>query len=118
MSKKIYELWPSKNQFFFSKFMTGPKSDIPSNYIPIVSVLALAVYYCFRIVPVIWGSLSVLVVSSITSFLINLILIIVTTFTDPGIIPRRPFLLYLKNKLNLQGKQKYKIIKQLEYFLY
>jgi hypothetical protein len=79
--------------------MTGPKSDIPSNYIPIVCVIGLVIYYSFTILPIIWESLSILVVSSFTLFIINIILIMVTTFTDPGIIPRRPFLLYKRANL-------------------
>lgn len=79
--------------------MTGPKSDIPSNYIPIVCVIGLTIYYSFTILPIIWESLSILVVSSFTLFIINIILIMVTTFTDPGIIPRRPFLLYKRANL-------------------
>jgi len=74
--------------------VVGPKSDFPSYLIPITCVLGLSIYYCIIIVPVIWKNVAILVVSSLFSYLLNIFVIVITTFTDPGIIPRRPFLLY------------------------
>jgi hypothetical protein len=45
-------------------------------------------------------------------------MIIVTTFTDPGIIPRRPFLLYQKSKLKMTKQEDSKLSEKLDYFLY
>jgi len=87
----LYEVWPSKNRFYFQgRLMTGPKSDRKSNIIAwsfllVISILFFAFGWSFLL-----GEVTlILPLSSVFLFICTVLFFFMTSFTDPGIIPRK-----------------------------
>jgi len=87
----LYKVWPSKNSFYFNgRFMTGPKTDRSSNLIawffiliPSFIYFGVTFRYLLEDVPLIMPFISIyLFICTVGFFLL-------TSFTDPGIIPRK-----------------------------
>ncbi|OMJ94832.1 hypothetical protein SteCoe_1851 [Stentor coeruleus] len=89
--KRLWQVWPGKNRFCCSgKCMTGPKSDL-LYYIPSIAALIVIpnTFFIFA-APYIWQKVTVILpILSVILYLLTLSAYILTTFTDPGIIPRK-----------------------------
>jgi palmitoyltransferase ZDHHC9/14/18 len=85
-------VWPGNNRFCCN-LITGPRSDCFTNISFYICILSLIPYYIF-VAPTIWYSVSPSLVILLSIFtLLTLIFFLLTSFTDPGIIPRRSFLM-------------------------
>jgi hypothetical protein len=72
--------------------MTGPSSDFPIYTGPyIIFSLVLGMYFYF-IFPAVIDNNALVVIGFIVSFVITIIFMLLSSCTDPGVIPKRPFL--------------------------
>ncbi|CAD8118122.1 unnamed protein product [Paramecium sonneborni] len=96
----LYQLWPSNNRFFCKgHIMTGPKEDNKKNIITWFFIILIGVPFIFYISPQIWIVLhpSLPIISYVMYFSCILFLIM-TQFTDPGIIPRKQIIERIKDE--------------------
>jgi hypothetical protein len=90
--KKIHEIWPGHNRFFCSCCIAGPGRDLAGLIYIHVYSLVIIIPFCVFIVGETWNvtpALPIILLLSICSMYLFLYL---TACSDPGIIPRRPFL--------------------------
>jgi len=87
----LYKIWPGNNRFYFDgRLMTGPETDKYPNMAAWVFVIGINVLFFGAALPFLADQLasllpflsSYLCISTVTFFLL-------TSFTDPGIIPRK-----------------------------
>ena len=87
----LYKLWKGSNRFAVrGRLRWGPRSDCGYNLCLWMTVLVPTVFYLVLPAPVVWKEVSpaiVIVTSSLA--LVCLILFLLTTFSDPGYIPRK-----------------------------
>ncbi|KAG9299819.1 hypothetical protein G9A89_003363 [Geosiphon pyriformis] len=86
--KRMYQLWPGRNRFYFSgRIMTS--RDSPAF---LVAILALIVPCCLFLIfsgPFLYQNVSPIVTGAfIYLFLLALMSMLLTSWSDPGIIPR------------------------------
>jgi len=99
-SIRLYKLWPGKNRFFLGgRLMGGPKTDRIANIctwglILLISIIFFAVAFTYLLEDV----TLLLPLISIYLFLSTVAFFLLTSFTDPGIIPRKS-ILALDNEL-------------------
>lgn len=88
--KREYEIWPGKNRFCFGgRLMTGPWSDCgPNTCVWSIILIPVGGFFWF-VGPKLWLRVPILVVVVFTFAVWTLIALIMTGFSDPGIIPRQ-----------------------------
>lgn len=92
--KKVYEVWPGRNRFCCSgKCITGPASDWLANSCYYICLLGVMIpYYIFLAGPL-WREITpALPICTTVCVVLSFVFLMVTAFSDPGIIPRRVFL--------------------------
>lgn len=88
----LKEAWPGNNRFCCKCCITGPSKDTPGIICVYVVQLAMLVPYSIIMLPINWMVSPVLpILYYVASILFN-IFVILTACSDPGIIPRKPFL--------------------------
>jgi len=87
----LYKVWPSKNSFYFKgRIMTGPKADITPNLIGWLFILVPSLIYYGLVFKYILKDVTLIMpFLSTYLFLCTVIFLILTSFTEPGIIPRK-----------------------------
>lgn len=89
---KLSELWPGDNRFFCKCCVTGPSRDLPGIiYIYVCTLIAL-IPFCIFVVGDNWNVTPALPLILFISLACMYFFLYLTSCTDPGIIPRRPFL--------------------------
>ncbi|KAL4453047.1 hypothetical protein ABPG73_005953 [Tetrahymena malaccensis] len=92
---KLYQMWPGTNRFCCNgRLMIGPGADFGPNCYTWVCILGAGIPYLVLVMPSIFNNFSpVLAIVNIILFLSTIIFLLLTGFTDPGIIPRRNVIL-------------------------
>lgn len=91
---KIYKAWPGKNRFIPLGCITGPVGDTCANlYVYICIASVLVPYFIFMLMEI-WKVSPAIPMLFFASAVITTIFLNLTQCTDPGIIPRRPFLVF------------------------
>lgn len=93
--KRVYEIWPGKNRFWFGgRLISGPWKDISAQFCVFCMIIfGAAVYYIYIIHNFLKGLKILLPISFTINLIAVLFLYFMTHWTDPGIIPRRKFLM-------------------------
>lgn len=88
---RLYNIWPSNNRFFLSgRLMSGPKSDNCHYLFVIFLIVGISIVFFVLVIPYLWDNVSpILPCFIIYLFVSTLTFLFFTTFTDPGIIPRK-----------------------------
>ena len=89
---KISEAWPGNNRFFCDCCVTGPLKDLPGMLFIYFCQLAMIVPYTIFMFDVNWKITPLLPILFYSVCLVFNIMMFLTACTDPGIIPRKPFL--------------------------
>ena len=87
----LYEIWPGQNRFCcFGRCVTGTKRDLKYTILSWIIILAFTVLYFVFAVPPLMSSVTVLIpIISGILFLLTVTFFLLTSLSDPGIIPRR-----------------------------
>ena len=88
---KLYQFWPGKNSFLLKGFlMTGPLEDCGPCTYNWGCLIGISIVYAILVVPrLVHGVLIVIPIININMFMLTLFFLFLTSFTDPGIIPRK-----------------------------
>ncbi|KAF4743266.1 hypothetical protein FOZ62_005606 [Perkinsus olseni] len=92
---QLYKLWPGKNRFYFGGgIMLGPRDDLGFNICLWTFVLIPASVYFFAVAPSLWedddrGYGDFVVLLNLVLLILTCTMFLMTSMTDPGIIPRR-----------------------------
>lgn len=88
---RLFEIWPSNNRFLFNgRVIYGPKSDCCHYVFVLFLIFGISLVFCVLVIPYLWTDISpILPCFIIYLFLSTIIFLLLTTFTDPGIIPKR-----------------------------
>jgi palmitoyltransferase ZDHHC9/14/18 len=93
---KIYQQWPGKDRFCCG-LRTGPAGDTGANLYLHLSLLVPLVIYLAFCLEKLWVQASpILPLCNILLYLLTLGFVLLTSFTDPGILPNRETLLLLR----------------------
>lgn len=89
--KRLYEIWPGKNQFFFKgHLMLGPAKEFKKSISTLSVLFFLETFFILFICPYLWFKVTKIIpVLSLQLFFASIFFMIQTMSTDPGIIPRR-----------------------------
>jgi palmitoyltransferase ZDHHC9/14/18 len=89
--KRLWEVWPGKNRFICrGRLMIGPRSDRVHNTVCWVLLVTSTLGYFLFVAPYLWNDISPALPSlSIFFTVCTFGFFIVTTTTEPGIIPRK-----------------------------
>lgn len=100
---RLSELWPGKNRFYFEgSCVAGPKEDLCSQLCVLAQVLIIVGLYFGLCAATLAQKASIWLPLSFTLFvLVTITFYFLTHCTDPGNIPRRPF---LESGLAAKGK--------------
>lgn len=89
----LHRAWPGNNRFLCHCCVTGPGRDAPGLLFVYVCMISVLVAFTVFMLPNNWNVSPVLpILYYATCFTLNLF-VMLTACSDPGIIPRRPFLL-------------------------
>ena len=96
---QIKKLWEAKNSFkWFGLFIKGPKNDNRSKYCYWVSFGIIQLLYFSMIAPYLLIKVSWLLFSfNFVMFFSTIVFSLITSYKDPGIIPRYPLLRAISN---------------------
>lgn len=91
LSRQLWQLWPGKNRFLWNgNIMIGPRGDNIQNIVTWFIMLVLLVSYFVFLAPYLWLNVSPIVPGLSAYFsLCTLFFMVMTSITDPGIIPRK-----------------------------
>lgn len=89
---RLYEAWPGKNRFLPFGCIMGPLSDTCANIYVYICILGVLIPYFIFLFKDIWDISPAVPLLFFISALITIFFLNLTQCTDPGIIPRRPFL--------------------------
>lgn len=89
---RIKDVWPSNNRFFFGCCITGPSKNWPGSVCIYVCSLAALLSFSLFIAADNWKISAALPILYYLSALLMHFFMYLTACSDPGIIPRRPFL--------------------------
>lgn len=99
---RLFRIWPGNNRFCFNgSLMTGPSTDVTSNCFTWIAIIIIinAVFYAVA-TPFLWNHVNPFFPILNTYLLCMTIgFLLLTSFTDPGIIPRRGILLATKGEV-------------------
>lgn len=87
----LYKIWPGKNRFCFKgRVLIGPKTDTFANVTAWVLILSLSSVYFAIAFPFLWQHVTIILpIISVYLFISTVFFLILTSTTDPGIIPRK-----------------------------
>lgn len=89
-AKRQWENWPGRNRFYCNgRLMTGPSSDCGSNLCVWSSILIPIGLFTYYVAPRLWIEMPIMVFVVSVFFLWTIVSLLITGFTDPGIIPRQ-----------------------------
>lgn len=93
--KRLWQIWPGRNRFAFDgRFICGPADDLGAQLIVIaLFVFGGGVYCTYLIKHFLEGGLILMPVMTIILFLLAIIMYVIVHVSDPGIVPRKVFLL-------------------------
>ena len=88
-----YMMWPSRNTFFcWGHLMTGPVDDMGPNLCAWISMLSPMLLFLQTWGTILFQHSAHFFSFTILSFISSVFWFMITSFTDPGIIPRGPVL--------------------------
>lgn len=94
MGRRLYEVWPGNNRFCCKGCITGPASDWAPNMCYYCCVVIVMVPYYVFIAPDIWNRVSPFIpIATTLAVMFSFLTIMLTSCTDPGIIPRKAILM-------------------------
>lgn len=87
---KLYQVWPGKNRFCFSgRCMTGPWSDCgPNTCVWTIILVPVTVFYV-ALGKELWFKFPSLFITTTVAFSWTMVALVLTGWSDPGIIPRQ-----------------------------
>ena len=90
---KISEVWPGRNRFCCG-LITGPCSwnDCSANICVYICLLICVIPTSVLVLPRVWEITPVLPITMAAFVILLVTFLLLTSYSDPGIIPRRPFL--------------------------
>ena len=94
---KLYETWPGKNRFCCG-CITGPLGDLCANMTFYVCAVIIVIPYSIFMVEKIWEVSPAIPILFFLAIATTTLFLNLTSCTDPGIIPRRPFLEFEHSK--------------------
>jgi hypothetical protein len=89
---KIFEINPSLNRFYCGCCVTGPAKDIPGMLYIYCCSLGIVVPFCVFVVGENWQVNPALPLLFLICVALMYFFMYLTTCSNPGIIPKRPFL--------------------------
>lgn len=89
---RLNEAWPGNNRFCCNYCITGPAKDTPGLVFIYICQIVMIVSYSIIVLPSNWALTPVLPLLYLASSILLNLFIVLTACTDPGIIPRKPFL--------------------------
>lgn len=89
---KLYKAWPGTNRFLPWGCIMGPLKDCPANLCFYGTAICALIPYCIFILGDIWSVSPAIPLLFFFSIVLTTIFLNLTQCTDPGIIPRLPFL--------------------------
>lgn len=90
---KLYEAWPGRNRFLPLGCVCGPASDWGANFYVYFCFIGVLIPYIIFILPTMWQLSPAIPILFIVSVIFTLIFLNLTQCSDPGIIPRKPYLI-------------------------
>ncbi len=93
--KKLWEIWPARNRFMWDgRWICGPADDLGAQLIVLaLFVFGGGVYITFLIKHFLEGGLIFMPIITIILFFLSIVAYLIVHVTDPGIVPRKNFLL-------------------------
>ena len=96
----LHKAWPSKNRYFFSgKIFYGPSSDFCFHSTSWFLILFIYGIFAFTVIPEIWEENAVICLLTIVLFILVSLSLLLTSTTEPGIIPRKSIFMALQNQV-------------------
>lgn len=89
---KLHETWPANNHFCCGCGVTGPANQYGGIGCLYVCIIGLIIPFCIFILPTVWTVTPALPIIFFLSLILMTFFLFMTACTDPGIIPRRPYL--------------------------
>jgi len=87
---KLYKVWPGNSRFLLNgKIFYGPKCDLWPHTISWLLILFIYGMFAINVIPEIWSDNYILCLLTIVLFLLVVTSLILTSTTEPGIIPRK-----------------------------
>lgn len=88
---KIFEIWPGNNRFYCNWCITGPSRDLPGMIVLNLTSFTIIIVYSVFMVSDNSQITPALPIIFYTSFVLMQIFLFMAACSDPGIIPRKPF---------------------------
>lgn len=88
---KLYESWPGNNRFWFGG-ISGPARDMGGNIYIYLCILGAVIPFSIVMFDIVWKENPVLPILFYVMTALAIVFLNLTTYTDPGIIPRRPYI--------------------------
>lgn len=89
---RMYTTWPGRNRFLPCGCIIGPISDTCANFYVYGTFILVFVLYCVFVLPTMWAWSPAIPILFMFAVVFTLVFMALTQCTDPGIIPRRPYL--------------------------
>ena len=86
--------------------MTGPTKDILANTYTWLTIFGITIPYLTIVAPVLFIKNTILPIINGILFITTVSFLLLTSFTDPGIIPRKYILEHLRRKRDQNNKVK------------
>eukprot|EP00743_Colponemidia_sp_Colp-15_P003862 GILK01004168.1.p1 GENE.GILK01004168.1~~GILK01004168.1.p1 ORF type:complete len:298 (+),score=0.67 GILK01004168.1:41-934(+) len=95
-----YRVWPAKNRIYCGgRIITGPWEDLPAHLCAWTALIVLSFLYFIFVAPFLWTNINpVLPCLSGYLFLSTMVTLMLTAWTDPGILPRKKYKQILMTK--------------------
>jgi hypothetical protein len=89
--QKLWQIWPGQNQFCCGgQCMKGPKADRRCYYFTWLSIVSVNAFFFVEVAPYLWRGLSPSIPAvAAYLFVSSCVFLLLTTYTEPGIIPRK-----------------------------
>lgn len=89
---RLYSVWPGRNRFLSCGCIMGPIADTCANFYVYGCFIAALIPYCIFILPIVWVISPAIPILFFMAVCSTVLFLSLTQCTDPGIIPRRPYL--------------------------
>lgn len=89
---KLHEVWPGNNRFLCGCCISGPSKEVGGIIYIQFCILAIVIPFCIFVAGITWEVSPALPLLFFLSLVATQIFLVLTSCSDPGIIPRRPFL--------------------------
>ena len=88
---KLFQVWPSYNRFLFKgRLIFGPKGDDCHFIFVLFLIFGVSLAFSVLVIPYLWTDISPMLPCFIIYLFVSTItFLLLTTFTDPGIIPKK-----------------------------